>query len=820
MVAVITGEIIASRNLELLIGELICIFLWGGINYSEGFFIFNDKKICTGRLISIFMCMAAGFVLFSYQSRLYCVMNTMEDNAEVLVRGEVHDIKERENGRTLVLRKAVIHTGKIRIGNESDADTDILKSDKVYLYDNGKENIQIGDLISSGKAIYMKFTGAGNKGNFDDEKYYKSIGVAALFYTKETKVCGTSGDVGYTYRRWIFNIRRYIYNVMYKVCDEDAASVLEAMLLGSRQNMDGDTEELYKDAGIFHVCCISGTHMAIIGLGLYKLLRRRHGYAFSVAVTGIVVVAYGVLAGMGMSVMRAVIMILLKLLSEVLGRTYDMMSAMSLSSVIIICIYPYSIYNTGFILSYAAVAAISVVNPVLIKVFVRPGCKGEAILKGIMFSAGIQLTTIPIIAYCNFEIPLSGIILNLVVIPCLTYIILSGIAGILAGSICTVAGRFLIATASYGVKLYKIMSEAILNIPYMQIVTGKPQIWQIGVYYIILTVVLYAGWKFYKRDKEFSEDFFYVKCMKCIAACMTLIILTYVIVYTKHGSTDIHMIDVGQGDSIHIRTENGINFLIDAGSSDVKDCGKYRVLPCLKAEGVKCIDYIVVTHGDEDHINAVATLMQEKIAGKSYVNTLVLPSIDDYEIVFSDLLKCASDNKVNVKLIGAGDSWIGKKCVVECLYPVGEKNTETYGNAAMKEQAVKNATIKDKDTNDKSTVLKISSGKVSMLCVGDLGEKGEKILLERDKGNIEDIDILKVGHHGSKNSSCEKFLDVVKPRIGLISCGINNRYGHPHKETLERLNNTGARVLRTDEMGEIEIRIEEDEMVVGGYKKK
>lgn len=789
MVAVIAGEIIAARNMEMLVGVLLCVILWCGMNYSEGFFIFEDGKICIGRLISIGVFMAAGFILYNTQSTLYSVTDNVKDGTEGKLRGEVYDIVERENGRTIVLKNVMFE-----YEGADENDVNIIYTDKVYLYDKGGSNISIGDEAGCDAAVYMEFTGARNKGNFNDENYYHSIGITALFYGKEVCTYGSVNSLTLSCRRALYSLRKNIQSIIYNICDRDTASVLEAMLLGNRQNMDEETTSVYKDAGIFHVCCISGTHMAIIGLGLYKFLRKRKGYAFSVAVTGSVVIGYGMLAGMGMSVMRAVIMILVKLCAELMGRTYDMISAMSLSSIIIICISPFSIYNTGFILSYAAVAGICFVAPVLNKIFVKPGSRMEKLWQSIMFSAGIQLATIPIVAYTNFEVPLCGIILNIIVIPCMTYIILSGIMGIFLGCITVTGGRFVIAMAAYGAKFYKFVSGKVLMIPFMQCVTGKPNLWQIAVYYIILTAVLYTGWRFYNRDGEFPEDFFYVRCIKRVTVILTVMALAFVIVYRQHGKMDIHMIDVGQGDCINIRTEDGSNFLIDGGSSDISECGKYRILPCLKAEGVKRIDYVVITHGDEDHINAVTTLMEERVGGKSYVSNLVIPDIHNYEEVFSELLSSAGNNNVNVELIRAGDMWKDTSYEIKCMYPCDK---EAYDDSV--------------DINEKSTVLKVTSGDFSMLCMGDLGESGEKKLIEyygEELRSLSKLTVLKTGHHGSKNSSCQEFLDIIKPELAIISCGINNRYGHPGKETLDRLDKVGCGVLRTDIQGEISVVVD------------
>lgn len=786
MVAVIFGEIIALGNRELLVGTVLVLMISGFevINYTKN----KDDSINIGRLINFCFFVAVGIFLFKTQTNDYAVVEKLGDKENGEIRGIINDIIEKEDKSILVLKELKFY--------RRTSDEGCISLGSVYVYYDGNEKVSIGDYIQCSNAQYRAFSRARNKGNFDSETYYHSIGITASFYTKNLKNIGTRKSILLFLRQKIFRIKKTLKKVLYEICDTETASVLEAMLLGDKSNMHEETANIFKDAGIFHVCCVSGTHMAVIGMGIYILLRKVRGYCFSVGVAAAFIICYGILTGMGMSVMRAVIMILLKLVADILGRTYDMISAMSLSSIIIIFIYPYAILNTGFALSYAAVAGVCFVMPVVNHVFIREGIKYEKLLKSFSVCFSVQIATLPVMAFCNSEISAYGMFLNLVVIPIASYILISGLAGMIMGIIAVSCGSFFVAISSYGISFYKQIAQAALRVPGAVINTGKPHFFQIIIYYIILAVFLFIGWNYYERDNEFPEEFYYVRYIKKAAIVVGIMLLFGTILYRKRNDLEMYVIDTGQGDSICIKASDGTNYLIDAGSTDVKDTGKYRILPCLKANAVGSIDYLIVTHPDEDHVNGIEELLKERHNNKSYVSNIVIPRIQGYDALFSDIIKLAKWYGVNVITIKKGDRWSGENYSMECIYPDENINNE--------------------DVNEKCTVMKLDVGGIKVLCMGDLGEEGEVELL-KNKSAIQDIDILKVGHHGSKNSSCQDFLQVCKPRLALISCGVENRYGHPHAETLERLENIGAKIFRTDYSGEISVYVNNSRINVSTY---
>jgi competence protein ComEC len=269
----------------------------------------------------------------------------------------------------------------------------------------------------------------------------------------------------------------------------------------------------------------------------------------------------------------------------------------------------------------------------------------------------------------------------------------------------------------------------------------------------------------------------------------------------KGGEEDncVKMLDVGQGDCIYLETKGGLHMLIDGGSSSASEIGKYTILPFLKYNGVRKLDYVIVTHADKDHISGIVEMLEEERAMVPMIEHLILPDIPlalrDDSYLKVEMLAKRKGCEVLYFSKGKGISY--KDFSLTCLFP--SKDIQTGGKW---------------DKNELSLVCQVELNATKFLFTGDLGELGELWLLEHHL--LGSVSALKVGHHGSKNSSSMEFLAKVMPEIALISCGKDNVYGHPGVETLERLREVESEVWNTAECGQIVVDIDEtSELVVG-----
>ncbi len=638
-----------------------------------------------------------------------------------------------------------------------------LHESKMIVYDEKKIDIHIGEKIRGyGKAAF--FEPAYNPGNFNQKLYYQKQDIHVSVWTDKLEITDVSVD---RFREGLYRFQTRWKEALVRYMGEKNGNVLAAMILGEKGSMDTDLKELYQKNGIGHVLAISGIHLSFIGIGIYKFLRKFTGSYPIGGIFGILfLMLYILMIGLTVSAVRALIMFLFRAGADMAGRHYDAPTALSVAAVVVLLWRPLSLYDGGFWLSFGAVLAILVMAPV-----VQRGSNSkrwQGLSQGLMAGIGMNLMLLPILLYYFFEFPFYSFLLNLFVIPLMSVLLFLGIAGSLfslcfsplAGICFWICGGIL--------RLYKTSCQLALYLPGARFVAGRPEIWQILVYYGILSIVLLC---LRKRGRRIE-----VALILGIAGIMIL---------TNHwgerGTLTTVALDVGQGDGIFMRGPKGGTYLVDGGSSDVNKVGRYRIEPFLKSQGVGALDYVLISHGDSDHINGVEELIERQDMGVK-IGTLVLPVPEVWDEELTGLAEKAKGYGIRVVVIKPGQSIKEGDMAITCIQP-GNMGTES-GNAS-------------------SMVLAVQYEEFDMLLTGDVEGEGEEQLTEKLEEQYRDCswEILKVAHHGSKNSSSEEFLRQVSPVYALISAGRENRYGHPHQETIERLADAGSKICSTQENG-------------------
>lgn len=276
-----------------------------------------------------------------------------------------------------------------------------------------------------------------------------------------------------------------------------------------------------------------------------------------------------------------------------------------------------------------------------------------------------------------------------------------------------------------------------------------------------------------------------IKIIKYAAAVIILAVLVTIVCFRlPDGTLEIIMFDVDQGDGIMIRTPDGTVIMIDGGSTGIDELWAWRLESALEYEGVTEIDYSIITHPDSDHISGILDLLEDSSSPVT-IDILLIPYVEDSDN-YDELTAAAEEAGVTVINIYAGMSIKAGEVTLKCIHP---DEGDVY-----------------EDTNDYSCTLSLVYGEFLALFTGDIGEEVELEILE--EGNLEDdYDLLKVAHHGSKYSSCQEFLEAVSPKIAIISAGVDNSYGHPAEETISRLEEVGAEIYVTAEVGEIKITV-------------
>ena len=691
------------------------------------------------------------------------------EGEELTLTGQVYQKEIKDDSQVLYLKN-----------NSFKYQGTFLKESRIIVYDNNKINVQIGDEISVTGEVFF-YAPASNPGNFDQKLYYQKQDIHAGIWGRKIEISGAkSSCVSYLLER-LYQFRNAWKKTLLQKAGKEKGGVLSAILLGEKQEADPEIKQVYQTSGIGHILAISGLHLSFIGVGIYHMIRRLTGSYKAGGLAGICfLVLYILMIGMTVSAARALVMFLFRVGADICGRHYDSSTALSAAAVIVLLWRPLSIYDGGFWLSFGAVAAVILVLPVF------AGLPFQSFFSGV----GINLVILPILLYFYYEFPPYALLLNLFVIPLMSCLLFFGIFGSIFCTLSfgivpfTFAGEIMFHICKAILWLYEKGCRISLSLPTSRIVTGQPQIWQIVLYYGCLTIVLVL----WNRKKG--------SCMTPFILAAGLFILCF-----RFGENDrllVTVLDVGQGDGIFIKGPDGEKYLIDGGSSDVKNVGQYRIEPFLKCKGVGKLDYVFVSHGDEDHMNGIEELLERQDIGVK-IDTLVLPVKEVWDEALEDLAVKAKQEGTKVVIIKPGEKAGGQNMELQCLQPGEEYDAET-GNAA-------------------SMVLSLSFGDFDMLFTGDVEGAGEELLTEtlKNSQSSRNWDVLKAAHHGSKSSSAASFLGVVKPRYTMISAGKNNRYGHPHEGTLERLMESGSKIYTTQEGGALEIETEGSTIHVREY---
>lgn len=552
-------------------------------------------------------------------------------------------------------------------------------------------------------------------------------------------------------------------------------------------------------------------HISLIGMFLYSLLRKRFSFATSSALTIAVVTLFAITSGMGIATIRAFVMFILKLIGEILGRKYDYITAISLSALILLADNPFIIINSGFQMSFCAMITITIIWP---KVVYLINIKSK-IANSIVLSLCIGIFMNPVIAYNYFQLPTYSFMLNIIVVPLLGIVVISAIAGSGMGFLSILMGKTALTPGCLILEVYTFLCENVLKIPGAVVVVGKPTIKIIVLYYMVIVFFLFCFTlvrKNYEKDcnikemidengkKVISSQIILKKQRKFdfkirLAVVGISILSEFFIYYTPSKGLDIQFMDVGQGDGIFIKADDGTTITIDGGSSDVKNVAKYRMIPCIKASGTGVIDYAVITHADKDHISGIEEILNMNTENGLTIRNLVMPHVSYEDEAYDELLTAAKTKGIQVLYIKEGDTMKLGKVEIKCIHPDGKYISD--------------------NRNDYSTVLSLKYENFSALFTGDIPAEIEKSIINKIDNNYT---ILKVAHHGSKYSSDMEFLKKVMPAYSVISVGEDNSYGHPGTETINKLKSLNSKILRTDLSGEIEIFSKENNMEIDVMK--
>ncbi|MEJ8547479.1 DNA internalization-related competence protein ComEC/Rec2 [Brevibacillus borstelensis] len=639
-----------------------------------------------------------------------------------------------------------------------------------------------GDRISGSMRLSLPAP-ARNPHAFDYERYLRWQGIYVTGdaeYGELVREAGQTGVMG-LFHHWQTNARERLNQVF---GDREIAGYMSSLLLGVTDGVSPDTQEMYANLGISHVLAISGLHVTLVsGMFLWGIERLGVPRKTALICTACMLAGYVLLVGASASAVRAGIMGGIGLLYQSMSRRMDGKELWGWALIAMLVFNPYQLWHIGFQLSFAVTLGLLIYVPIS-QACVRFGPPWLSAALGVTFAA--QAVSFPFLLYHFHQSHSISWLVNLIAVPILSIVVLPAGYAALLGSL--LHPSLAVIPSGLASRILEWLHDPLFrlhqtNVPFSY--WPHPDLWWLIAYTVHLISIPVLWNLGYHRRRD----------LLLYAAVFVLLLGLARQPFSGAGEVRITFLDVGQGDSIVVEIGKKKVYLIDAGGTPVYpnrgswrekrdpfEVGKDVVAPFLRARGIERIDYVVMTHGDHDHIGGMGALVSRFSIGAVLINGSS-PREEEEKLITR-----FRERRIPILTGKPGLAWADAPGV-EWVWLHPDGNGRESGN-------------------DASVVLQLTAYGTTVLFTGDLEERGEHELLA---GKLSPrADVLKVGHHGSRTSTSADLLAAIQPKNAVISAGQKNRYGHPSPAVLTRLQEAGAKVFRTDLQGAITLVIRKD----------
>ena len=681
---------------------------------------------------------------------------------------------------------------------------------------------RIGSRVTlSGKASLPE--PATNPGQYDAQK----AGCARHICLKLSDVTlkGTDQRRGSLFLNALASLRVSLRKGAEQIFGPRNSALMSAIVLGDRSGLDAETRQLFQDGGILHVLAVSSLHVTLLGLTLYQILRRlRQSFLVSALASGFLVVSYCLMTGSSYSAIRAGVMFLLWLGAQVTGRTFDRLTALGAAAILILIRQPLALTDAGFLLSFGCILSLALLEPVFSDIW-NPR---HALSRRLSGALALQAGVLPCVLWFYCQTTPYGILVGLIVLPSMSLVMFFGTIGILAGLLIPLGSFFLTSArlaggpCGYLLDLFRLLCRLAQRLPGDVLITGRPPVWKMVLYYVCLLsfclIIRLPDRKTFLKNR---------KKIRILHAGLLLSLFLLMLIQRKPAFR-FTCLDVGQG-SCALVEQDGLTMLFDCGSSSVKDVWRRRVEPALKFYGISHIDLLFLSHADGDHISGAQELlsgMHGMLPGAACFRRMPpegISSAQTGDLTLVQRFSAAQAGGIRIERILLPQTDVtpdgpGMTEVIAAarrfnipVSTVSEGAEFQHGQLHLRVLSPSPGRMTGADNED-CIVLSLSWKNIRILFTGDLEKEGEEkftrayqdaALFSPPRGHSETNSrtILLAGHHGSRNATSEGFLSLVRPDLVLISCGRNNRYGHPASAMLKRLEDRGLPCFRTDQSG-------------------
>ena len=686
-------------------------------------------------------------------------------------------------------------------------DSNKYQSTQIYILVKKDIQFEYGDKVRL-QGNFQKGSEQRNTGGFDYQLYLKSINIYGILNVENYQKI--SSDNVNAIEKSIHTIKLAITENIENLLEKEEQQIVKGLILGDTTVLEEELKEKFQISNISHVLAVSGMHIIYIIMGIEIILKKCLGkrHVKYVAILGLVF--YMSITGFTSSIVRAGIMGMMNIVAFLVYRKNDIWTSIAISLGAILIQNPYAITGVGLQLSYLGTIGIilfnknvkqyldhikCIKNNIYIKTSKRISKIVEHLKDMISVTLSAQMMILPIMLYHFNMIGIYFVITNILVSMIIGPIMFLAIIFIFSSFIHLQISQFISIFLSFSIKIL-IQISNLSNLPFSKIYVPTPSILCIIIYYIAILVgnqiyMLYASkyinhtkvrikniialikYKLYQKKKNTREVYRTILKERNVKACIVrtykviFLIIFLIGIYRFPKDLEIHFLDVGQGDSCFIITPNRKTILIDGGgsTSSTFDVGKDTLIPYLLDKGYTKIDYVFISHFDQDHVGGILPVLEELHVGQVFISKQEEKS-ENYK-TFLELVK---KKKLKMQEVKAGDKITIEDVAFQILWPIEKQ-------------------IEENQLNNNAMVMKLQYKNFSMLFTGDIEEVAEKKILDTYQNQLDMLKatILKVAHHGSKSSSTEEFLKAVNSKVAMIGVGENNMFGHPNNVVLERL---------------------------------
>ena len=635
------------------------------------------------------------------------------------------------------------------------------RSYRVQLYVYDQPDLQPGDRLTG--SFRLRYTSNGGE---KAPTYHQGKGIFLLAYGKDDlKVTATKEIPG---KYFAAIVRRGILTQLDKTFPDDTVGFVRGLLLGDTSKLTYEDDTAFQISGIRHVIAVSGLHVSILFSIVYLFGGRNRFWGVILGIP--VLICFAAIAGFTPSIIRACIMQALMLFSLLLNKEYDTPTALAFSVLAMLAVNPLTITSVSFQLSVSCMIGIFLFSK-RIHDYLLAGKRNEAakgrslrarlirwLVGTVSVTIGAMITTTPLCAYYFDTVSLISIVTNLLTLWAISFIFYGIMAACILGVIWLPLGKAVAWVISWAIRYVVMAAKCLSKIPLAAVYTKN-------VYIVVWLILCYVLLAVYLHSKKKSPGL--------LGLCTAVVFCAAIAGSWLEPRMDTYRftaLNAGQGQCLLLQSGNK-TYMIDCGSDDPEKIAD-EAAETLHSQGIFRLDGFILTHYDDDH--AAGT---EYLLSRIPAETLYLPVTADTE----DRIHYANQYSQSVQWVSA-DTQITDGRISISLFPAP---TDTTGNESSM-----------------SVLCQVEN--CDILITGDTNAKGERNLIQNH--NLPDLEVLVIGHHGSKTATSLELLHATTPDLAIISVGADNNYGHPAQETLDRLRLFDCTVLRTDTMGTVMIK--------------